>query len=51
MYAHNKNISLKLRNICLAKFIASVEIFSQVIKFALSFAKCEERIRSLQLLF
>ena len=34
MYARNKNICLKLRNICFAKFIDSLKITSQVIKFA-----------------
>ena len=29
MYAHNKNVCLKLRNICFAKFIASVKITLQ----------------------
>ena len=45
MYAHNKNIYLKLRNICFAKF-HSLKITSQVIIFASRFAKCEARIRT-----
>ena len=47
MYARNKNICLKLRNICFAKFIDSLKITSQVIKFASQFVKCEARIRTL----
>ena len=49
MYARNKNICLKLRNICFAKFIDSLKITLQVIKFALQFTKCEARIRTLHI--
>ena len=38
IYAYNKNICLKLRNICFAKFIDSLKITSQVIKFDSQFA-------------
>ena len=47
MYARNKNICLKLRNICFAKFIDSLKITSQVITFASQFAKCEAIIHTL----
>ena len=47
MYAHNKKICLKLRNICFSKFTDSRKITSQVIKFASRFAKCEARILTL----
>ena len=43
MYAHNKNICLKFKNTCFAKF-HSRKITSQVIIFATRFAKCEARI-------
>ena len=51
IYAYNKNICLKLRNICFAKFTDSLKITSQVIKFNLQFAKCEARIRALMTIF
>ena len=47
MFAHNKNICLKSRNICFAKFIDYLKTTSQVNKFASQFAKCEARIRTL----
>ena len=48
MYAHNKNICLKLRNICFVKFfIDSLKITLQVIKFTSQFAECEARICNL----
>ena len=50
MYAHNKNIYLKLRNICFTKFIGLLKITSQVIRFALQFVKCEARICTLWVL-
>ena len=49
VYAHNKNICIKLRNICFAIFIDSLKITLQVIKFTSQFAKCEGRIRTLPL--
>ena len=39
IHAYNKNICLKLRNVCFAKFIDSLKITSQVIKFDSQFAK------------
>ena len=50
MYAHNRNIYLKLRNICFAKFIGLPKITSKVIRFALQFVKCEARICTLWVL-
>ena len=47
MYAYNKNTCLKLRNICFAKFIDSLKITSQVIRFASQFEKCKVRINIL----
>ena len=50
MYAYNKNICLKLRNVCFTKFIDSLKITFQIIKFALQFAKCKVRICTLPLI-
>ena len=48
IYAQNKNICLKLRNICFTKFTDSLKITLQVMKFTLRFTKCEAKIHTLR---